>query len=82
MGGVTISSTGITAGSPLMVAFSKAGGMDGGAMKGGGVAGVAVNPVTVAFSMTLPLMRICEWAKREQFQNSECNIQSAKPMGS
>lgn len=43
-----------------MVAFSKAGGMDGGAMKRGGVAGVAVNPITVAFSMTLPLMRICE----------------------
>ena len=47
-----------------MVAFSKAGGIDGGGEKGGGVAGIAVNPVTVAFSMTLPLMRICHEIKR------------------
>ena len=66
VGEVTISSTGITAGSPSMVAFSKAGGIDGGGEKGGGVAGIAVNPVTVAFSMTLPLMRICHEVKRRQ----------------
>ena len=60
-----------------MVAFSKSGGMDGGAGEVGRVAGVALNPVTVAFSMTLDaLVRNCNGVKRGQFQNSKFKVQN------
>ena len=56
-----------------MVAFSKSGGMDGGAGEVGRVAGVALNPVTVAFTTTLDaLVRNYNGVKRGQFQNSKC----------
>jgi len=64
-----------------MVAFSKSGGMDGGAGEVGRVAGVALNPVTVAFSTTLDaLVRNCNGVKRGTV--SKFKVQIAKPMSS